>query len=80
MTARTLETGKGEGRKWAEHKRESDILWQAFLNTEAGSVEREEAKEAYLAESKEFWGMESLGITQLQGRIDSYNMRGLAQK
>ena len=71
MTTRTVETGKGEAREWADHKRKSDILWQAFVNTQVGSKEREEAKEAYLGESKEFWGEESLGITQLQGRIAS---------
>jgi len=33
MTTRTVETRKGEAREWAAHKRKSDILWQAFLNT-----------------------------------------------
>ena len=69
MTTKTVETGKGKAREWTVHKHKSDILWQAFLNTQAGSREREEAKETYLSESKDFWGEESLGITQLQGRI-----------
>lgn len=52
--ARTIETGKGEAREWADHKEASDILWQAFLN--ASRETKEEAREAYLKESKEFWG------------------------
>lgn len=71
MTTRTVETGKGEARAWQKHKQESDRLWQVFLDTQVGTKEREKAKDDYLAESRGFWGEESLGITQLQGRISS---------
>ena len=53
---------------WGEHKAASDLLWDAFEATGVGTKAREDAKKAYLAESEEFWGEESLGITQLWGR------------
>ena len=56
---------------WHEHKLLSDLLWEAFAKTLLGTREREDAKNAYLDESKSFWGEESLGITQLQGRIEA---------
>ena len=58
-------------RTWEEHKLASNILWEGFISASPGSKEREDAKDAYLAESKDFWGEEALGITQLQGRIAS---------
>ena len=56
---------------WQEHKVASDLLWGAFMDTEPNTKAREDAKNAYLDESKDFWGEEALGITQLQGRISS---------
>ena len=53
--ARTIETGQGQGREWADHKKRRDILWQAFLHSYPGTKEREEAADAYLAESDAYW-------------------------
>lgn len=60
-----------EERNWQEHKQISDLLWEAFMKTTPNTKAREDAKNSYLGESKDFWGEESLGITQLQGRISS---------
>ena len=58
-------------RTWNEHKQSSDLLWEAYMKTAPNTRAREDAKNAYLDESNDFWGEESLGITQLQGRISS---------